>query len=135
MRICDIIPLDFKTNIWSNNQMITEFGKILRVIRVNRGINAREMSAVLNISPSYLSSIENGKRSIPDSLLVTLLSKYNLTELEIDQLNNAVKDTREVKLDITELPDNKRRLVLALAQDDLDDEKIDYIIKITKGSK
>lgn len=115
--------------------MITEFGKILRVIRVNRGINAREMSAVLNISPSYLSSIENGKRSIPDSLLVTLLSKYNLTELEIDQLNNAVKDTREVKLDITELPDNKRRLVLALAQDDLDDEKIDYIIKITKGSK
>ena len=48
--------------------MITEFGKILRIIRINCGDSAKDMSEKLGISASYLSAIENGKRNVPDNL-------------------------------------------------------------------
>lgn len=42
--------------------MITEFGKLLRIIRINTGDSARTMAEKFGMSPSYLSTIENGKR-------------------------------------------------------------------------
>lgn len=39
--------------------MLTEFGKILRIIRINSGDSSRAMAKKLNLSPSYLSAIEN----------------------------------------------------------------------------
>ena len=40
--------------------MITEFGKLLRIIRINTGDSARTMAEKFGMSPSYLSTIENG---------------------------------------------------------------------------
>lgn len=112
--------------------MLTDFGKALRIIRVNRDISAKDMANNLGISPSYLSAIENGKRAIPDNFLSTLLNLYNLSQHEIEQLNLGIKQTDTMKLDMTELSDKKRKLVLALAQSDLDDTKIDNIFKMTE---
>ena len=112
--------------------MLTNFGKALRIIRVNRDISAKNMANDLGISPSYLSAIENGKRAIPDNFLSTLLNLYNLNQTEIEQLNSGIKQTDTLKLDMTELSDKKRKLVLTLAQSDLDDTKIDHIFKMTE---
>lgn len=38
--------------------MITEFGKLLRIIRINTGDSARTMAEKFGMSPSYLSTIE-----------------------------------------------------------------------------
>ena len=45
--------------------MLTEFGKLLRIIRINSGDTSKDMAKKLNLSPSYLSAIESGKRNIP----------------------------------------------------------------------
>ena len=60
--------------------MITEFGKLLRIIRVNSGDSAKDMAIKLNMSPSYLSTIENGKRNIPPDMEQLLISAYNLSD-------------------------------------------------------
>ena len=48
--------------------MLTNFGKKLRILRINTGETIVEMSEKLGLSTSYLSSIENGKRKIPKHL-------------------------------------------------------------------
>ena len=44
--------------------MVTQLGKILRIIRVNTGDSMRTMAGKLGVSVSYLSAIENGKRNV-----------------------------------------------------------------------
>lgn len=39
--------------------MLTEFGKLLRIIRINSGDTSKDMAKKLNLSPSYLSAIES----------------------------------------------------------------------------
>ena len=62
--------------------MITEFGKLLRIIRINSGDSAKDMATKLNMSASYLSTIENGKRNIPPDMEDLLVRAYNLSERE-----------------------------------------------------
>jgi transcriptional regulator with XRE-family HTH domain len=60
--------------------MITEFGKILRIIRVNSEDSMRNMAEKIGISAAYLSAIENGKRQIPDSIYDSICKAYPLSE-------------------------------------------------------
>ncbi len=43
--------------------MLTELGKYLRRYRIDNGLLLKDMANALNITPAYLSAIENGKRS------------------------------------------------------------------------
>ena len=45
--------------------MITEFGKALRKLRIDRGETLKIMADNLEMTSSYLSAIECGKRNIP----------------------------------------------------------------------
>lgn len=42
--------------------MLSELGKALRVIRINRGLLLKDMACIIGVSSSYISSIENRKR-------------------------------------------------------------------------
>ena len=56
--------------------MVTEYGKILRTIRIDRGELLGDMADKLNISSAYLSSIETGNRSVPNNLTDMIISIY-----------------------------------------------------------
>ena len=47
--------------------MLTEFGKFLRKIRIDRQELLRDMAGTLGVSVAYLSAVENGKRNVPVS--------------------------------------------------------------------
>ena len=70
--------------------MITEFGKLLRIIRINSGDSAKEMAKKLNMSPSYLSTIENGKRNIPPDMEELLIHAYKLSDKDKAKLRKAM---------------------------------------------
>ena len=38
--------------------MLTEFGKVMRIIRINTGDSMRDMAAKIGMSATYLSAIE-----------------------------------------------------------------------------
>ena len=63
--------------------MATEFGKILRIIRINSGDTAKAMADKLGISVPYLNAIENGRRDIPSDLTDKVINVYDLFSSEI----------------------------------------------------
>lgn len=42
------------------------FGYILRTLRISAGLSLRELSRMIDVSPTYLSLVENGKQSPPN---------------------------------------------------------------------
>lgn len=117
--------------------MLTEFGRLLRIIRINCGDSARDMAAKLNMSPSYLSTIENGKRNIPSDMEELLIKAYNLSDKDKEKLRRAMLDSSDtVKLDLTELAEKKKHVIFALTKEDLDEETVNqlyYIINNKNG--
>jgi transcriptional regulator with XRE-family HTH domain len=116
--------------------MVTQFGKLLRIIRVNSGDSAKDMAKKLNMSPSYLSTIENGKRNIPVDMDRLLIESYNLTEQDKTELRKAMLESSEkVKIDLTDLAEKRRRMIFELTDVDLDDSIIDEIHHIIDAKK
>lgn len=110
---------------------MTEFGKVLRIIRINTGDSAKQMAEKLGISAPYLNAIENGRRDIPNGMVDNVMSVYNLSERDRANLKEALVASKDrVKIDLTELGEKKRRVILALAQDDVDGATLEEICKL-----
>ena len=98
----------------------------MRILRIQRNENAQAMAKRLDMSPSYLSTIENGKRNIPASLEEDIIRLYALSELEQKELRGAiVRSSGMVKIDFKELPENKRQLILEIAKGNVDEATLE----------
>lgn len=73
--------------------MLTSFGKELRIFRLNRGELLKDMAIKLDISPAYLSAVENGKKEPTKELMSRIRSAYRLTEQEDYALETAKAQT------------------------------------------
>ena len=69
--------------------MVNEFGKILRKIRIDNGEILKDMADKLEMTSSYLSAIECGKRNIPNNLITKLQQLYNLDDEMVSKLEDA----------------------------------------------
>lgn len=78
--------------------MNTEFGKWLKTFRIMLGIKLYDMSKTLELSSSFLSAIETGKKSIPVNFIDRLVKHYPLSKEQISALENAIEKTREEEL-------------------------------------
>lgn len=70
---------------------MTEFGKFLRIVRVKNEESARKMAEKLYISPSYLSSIENGSRRIPEDFIERIADVYKLSDEDNEKLRETLR--------------------------------------------
>lgn len=108
--------------------MLTEFGKLLRIIRINYGDSSREMARKLGFSPSYLSAIESGKRNIPTDMEKLLSKSYPLSQIDLEKLRTAMFASSDtVKINLTDFAEKKQRVIMAIAQDDISDNVLDEI--------
>lgn len=108
--------------------MLTEFGKLLRIIRINSGDSSREMARKLGFSPSYLSAIESGKRNIPTDMEKLLSKSYPLSQIDLEKLRTAMFASSDtVKINLTDFAEKKQRVIVAIAQDDISDNVLDEI--------
>ena len=103
---------------------MTEFGKELRKLRIDRSEIMRTMAGKLGITSAYLSAIECGKRNIPDDFIDKITTIYELNNEEKAKLeDNAAIANHKVLIDFNYVSDSKRKLVLKFARsfDDIDD--------------
>lgn len=115
---------------------MTEFGKALRIIRINSEDSAKQMAEKLEISVPYLNAIENGRRDVPNDLLEKIVSAYPLSARDQANLKEALVTTKDrVKINLTELGEKKRRVIMALAQDDIDSEIVEQICNLVNKGK
>ena len=116
--------------------MVTEFGKVLRIIRINSGDSAKDMAQKLNISASYLSAIENGKRNIPEGLENEIIRVYNLEAKEKERLLQAMAESSDsVKIDMASLDKSRRQMIFALAKYEFDDSTLQTLCEVIDKNK
>lgn len=105
--------------------MFTEFGKVLRKLRIDRGEILKTMAEKLGMTSSYLSAIECGKRNIPADLTDKLVSIYDLSAEEQQELSKARDlSIKSIELELSTNNAFKRDLALQFARkfNDMDDE-------------
>lgn len=116
--------------------MLTEFGKLLRIIRINSGDSSKEMARKLHLSPSYLSAIENGKRNIPVDMEKQLYGAYPLSDTDKEKIHKAMFSSSEmIKINLTDFAEKKQKLIFAITRDDISDDTIDKMFNLIVTEK
>lgn len=97
--------------------MLSEYGKTLRKIRIDKGLTLAQMAQAVGITSAYLSTIERGNRKIPKSLTQNVINHYKLSNEQVAELQKAEylsMDSFEIELSAVSL--HKKTLVLSLAK-------------------
>ncbi len=113
--------------------MLSKFGKFTRKLRIDHNELLKDMAINLEVTPSYLSAVEVGKRNIPPTWREKLILVYNLNSIEILELDNAIFDSQKViKLNLQNYKNQDKELMLAFARkfSDLDKDSKDDIMRI-----
>lgn len=104
---------------------------ILKALRMKSGDSLRDMAKKINISPSYLSSIENEKREVPADLGDKLVVAYNLNSEESKQVHEAIAESMNVvKVKTDELTPEEKRLIFAISKGNLAKEDISQMCEV-----
>lgn len=110
---------------------LTNFGKVIRKLRIDKNMLLGNMATKLNISSAYLSAIELGNRDIPSDLLNNIKGLKIFSESEIDLLEEAIMQDKKV---YNLVPQNKQQnnMLLDIARNIncLSDEQIRRIQNI-----
>jgi transcriptional regulator with XRE-family HTH domain len=119
--------------------MLSEYGKVLRKIRIDNGELLNDMAINLGVSPALLSYIENGKREIPQNLTEEVIDHYNLAGFVVEQLKNAeteIRKTIKVKL-APETSVEKRQTALLFARtfNNMNDDILAKIRALLEGGE
>lgn len=114
----------------------TEFGKFYRIMRVQHGETISDASKLLDVSTSYISAVELGKKAVPKEWLEKISEHYQLNRDEKEKLQNAINDSKtHVSLDLIGTEKYKRKLALQFQRSfgNVDEKTADKIIKILGG--
>ena len=116
--------------------MLTLLGKKIRILRINVGETIVQMSEKLGMSTSYLSSIENGKRKIPDDFLNKIFENYTLSAKDKVELKKSYElSLQEAVINLEKLSDEKKELSLLYARkiEGLSEDKIKKMKEFLNG--
>ena len=97
--------------------MYTEFGKVLRHIRLDNFENMKGMAAKLGVSTSFLSAVEVGKKSAPRKWVDEISKIYKLSPSRINELKTAYDITKQsILLNIEDMDKDKQQVSLMFAR-------------------
>ena len=117
--------------------LLSNYGKVLRKIRIDKGLTMAQMAKAIGITSAYLSTIERGKRNIPKSLTQDIIGHYELSNEQVAELRNAeCLSMDSVEVDISSAGLHERILVLSLAKNlkNMTYEQIEMIKNIMEGN-
>ena len=117
--------------------MITEIGKLLRKLRIDRGEVLKDMADKLNVSSAYLSAVEVGKRNLPDHWIKEIIRLYELNgEDGAKLISIAEASMKTVKVNIEGTVSSKRKAALLFARsfEDMDVATAEKIIRMFQKS-
>lgn len=116
--------------------MLTDFGRFLRKLRIDSGEILKDMAEKLNVSASYLSAVEMGKRNIPNQWVDKISELYNLSELEKSSLNDAVDNSaKSITLSFDNISNSQKETAILFAREfeNVDTETLEKIQKLLKN--
>ncbi len=66
----------------SGQKIITTHSKILRCMRISKGLSMRKAAAVINLSDATVNHVENGRMDVNDQLIARFVKAYGYTKNE-----------------------------------------------------
>jgi transcriptional regulator with XRE-family HTH domain len=105
---------------------VTKFGQFIRTLRIERGVNLKEMSEALKVTSAHLSALELGKKNIPKKIIQQVKDYFSLTTEQEKILETLVLESQAViKLDLRKDDSVERELAYRFARTykNLDPEK------------
>lgn len=98
--------------------MLTQFGIFLRKLRLDSNEIMKEMATKLDVSPSFLSTVENGKKTIPKSWYEKIVNLYDLNKEQQNKLMQAIEDTQKsLEINLEKLNKEQKRLAFAFTKE------------------
>ena len=113
--------------------MLTPYGEWVRAFRTERKITLREMARTLGRSPSFLSAIELGRKSAPESLAKEISVEFSLSDEELNELERRISHSRsEAKIRFSKNTDRRESEVAMLFARNFNDLTEDQTERIRK---
>ena len=117
----------------TEERQISEYGELLKHLRINKHEMLKNMAGKLGLNSSYLSAIESGNRDIPPDLTEKICTEYGLDEGQRKELKEAELNTdrKLVQIDMKKINENRlaKEVVLNFAgkAESLTDEQLSEI--------
>ncbi len=118
--------------------MLTEFGQFLRKLRIDFDELLKDMADKLEVTSSYLSAVETGKRNIPETWVEKISQFYKLDGVEQEALQVAADNSaRAITMDISTMIPQRKETALLFARkfDDVDESTIEAIRKLLNSKQ
>ena len=115
--------------------MLTPFGRFIRKLRIDTGFLLKDLANDLEVTPSYLSAVEMGKRRIPDSWSEKICSFFSLNQSQGEELRALIQaDQSKIQIDLGKASQEQRDLAFVFARklDGLDENEVQEMFKIFK---
>ena len=74
---------------------LADFGKFLRKLRIDNGELLKDMAIKLNVTPSFLSMVETGRRNIPKKWEEDIEKIYSLSLKQKEELTGILNRYKE----------------------------------------
>ena len=116
--------------------MLTSLGKFLRKLRIDEGEILKDMAERLDVTVSFLSAVENGKKHMPSSWNSKICHLYNLNETQSKAFTTAIAETEKaIEIDFVGTSLHNRELAVSFARKfpDIDEAQVEAIKKILMG--
>lgn len=110
--------------------MLTEFGKEIRKIRIDKGLRLLDLAERISMSSAFVSAVETGRKPVPADYPAMVGAAMGLSVEETQRLERAADQDRS-QISIGNLPSDTKELLAAFARrvDDVPPHILDELRK------
>jgi len=92
-------------------------GAFLKKLRIDLGITQKQMSADIEVTSTFLSTVEAGRKPAPSNVLERISQYYQLSPDQVSEMNAlATAQRKNVRIPLEDLTDKQRELAIRFAE-------------------
>ncbi len=111
----------------------TKFGEFMRIKRIQNHEVMGDTANLLGVKLPFVSTVESGKRNVPEEWIPILVEHYGLSKEEQAELSEAVEQSKtQVKINLMSANNLQRSVAVQIQRsfDKLDKETAEAIIEL-----
>ena len=111
----------------------TKFGEFMRIQRIKNHEVMGDTAKLLGVKLPFVSTVENGKRNVPEEWIPTLIEHYKLTAQEQHELMDAIEHSKtQMKINLISANNTQRKLAVQFQRsfEKLDEDTAAAIMKL-----
>lgn len=111
----------------------TKFGEFMRIQRIKNHEVMGDTAKLFGVKLPFVSTVESGKRNVPEEWIPILVEHYSLNAAEKNELLEAVEQSKtQVKINLVSTNNTQRRLAVQFQRsfEKLDEDTAAAIMKL-----